>query len=68
LKGIEKSVLGEIERLREDFSKTFNEQKAELCRIATQMRSLKAEKTMIQNQLSALQRRVLSLDEEIGHD
>jgi hypothetical protein len=68
LRGMEKNLMGELERLRDDFSKTINEHKAELGRLSTQLRSLKAEKTVIQNQVAALQRRILTIDEEIGHE
>ena len=61
-------MMAEIERLRDEFTKTFAEHKAELGRATTQLRSLKAEKTMLQNQVAALQRRVLTIDEEIGHE
>ncbi len=68
IRGIEKNLAAEIERLRDDFSKALVEHKSELSRINVQLRSLKAEKSMLQNQVSALQRRVLTLDEEIGHE
>lgn len=68
MRTIEKNLIGEIERLRDELSKTVMEQKTELGRVATQLRSLKAEKSMLQNQVAALQRRVLTIDEEIGHE
>jgi hypothetical protein len=68
IRGIEKNLLGEIERLRDELTKGMTDQKAEIGRISTQLRSLKAEKTMLQNQVAALQRRILTIDEEIGHE
>ena len=44
------------------------EQKAELARFGTQVRALKAEKTVLQNQVAALQRRIVNIDEEIGQE
>jgi hypothetical protein len=60
--------VAEIERIRDDFGKALVENKGEIGRMGTQLRSLKAEKTMLQNQVAALQRRILTLDEEIGHE
>ncbi len=60
--------MAEIERIRDDFAKALVENKGEIGRMGTQVRSLKAEKTMLQNQVAALQRRILTLDEEIGHE
>ena len=68
LLAVEKNLLGEIEKTREELMRHLSEHKLELTRVGTQVRSLKAEKTVLQNQVAALQRRIMNIDEEIGQD
>ncbi len=65
---VEKSLMGELHKLREEFNRMVGDHKSDLGRLATQVQTLKAEKTMLQNQLGALQRRILTIDDEIGRD
>jgi septal ring factor EnvC (AmiA/AmiB activator) len=68
LLAVEKNLISEIEKTREEMMRQLAEQKAELARFGTQVRALKAEKTVLQNQVAALQRRIVNIDEEIGQE
>jgi len=59
---------GDTQRMEEEFKVQAQLQKSENVRLQQQLTTLKGEKTSIHQQIIALQRRVESLEEEIGNE
>ena len=64
---IEKS-LAELNKVEDEMKRHFAHQSSENGRLQQQIASLKAEKTALQNQLIALQRRISDLEMQVGTD
>ena len=62
-----KEVTSEMGRVEEDMKKQFAQQKSEHVRLQQQINTLKAEKTAIQQELLALQRRICELENQVGN-
>lgn len=58
----------DIQHLQEELNRLIANQKAENLRFASQISTLRAEKTAMQAQIAALQRRVFDMHTEIGTD
>lgn len=63
---MQKNLKGEIEKVEKEMERHFSHQKAENSRLQQQISQLKTEKTVVQNQLLALQRRIADLELQIG--
>ncbi len=67
-KDVRESLLQELGKVEEDMNKHFSSQKNENVKLVQQIISLKTEKTSLQNQLIALQRRISDLEMQVGND
>jgi chromosome segregation ATPase len=65
---VRKSLMNEIYRVEEEMKRHFAHQKAENNRQQQQINQLKGEKTALQQQLLALQRRISELELQVGND
>ena len=63
---VQKNIKGEIEKVEKEMDRNFSHQKAENSRLQQQISQLKSEKTTVQNQLLALQRRIADLELQVG--
>jgi chromosome segregation ATPase len=62
------NLLQELNKVEDEMKRHFSHQSAENGRLQQQIASLKAEKTALQNQLIALQRRISDLEMQVGTD
>ena len=53
---------------KDEMKRHFSHQRAENSRLQIQISQLKTEKTVLQNQLIALQRRISDLEMQVGND
>ncbi len=67
-KEVREGLLEELSKVDEDMKRHFNSQKNENMKLVQQIISLKTEKTSLQNQLIALQRRISDLEMQVGND
>jgi hypothetical protein len=67
-KDVRESLLQELQKVEEDMNKHFGTQKNENLKLVQHIISLKTEKTSLQNQLIALQRRISDLEMQVGND
>lgn len=65
---VKNSLLQELDKVEEEMKRHYSHQIAENNRMLQQISSLKSEKTTLMNQLIALQRRLLDLEEQVGHE
>ena len=65
---IKVNSLQELNKVEDEMKRHFSHQSAENGRLQQQIASLKAEKTALQNQLIALQRRISDLEMQVGTD
>ncbi len=63
---MQRNLKGEIEKVEKEMERHFSHQKAENSRLQQQISQLKTEKTVVQNQLLALQRRIADMELQIG--
>merc|ERR1719343_316213 len=68
LQEMKKTMVADVQKVSEEVRKHFQNQKAENNRLQTQITTLKAEKTALQQQLLGLQRRIQEIEEHIGTD
>ncbi len=62
------NLLQELNKVEDEMKRHFAHQSSENGRLQQQIASLKAEKTALQNQLIALQRRISDLEMQVGTD
>ena len=62
------NLLQELNKVEDEMKRHFAHQSSENGRLQQQIASLKAEKTALQNQLIALQRRISGLEMQVGTD
>ena len=62
------NLLQELNKVEDEMKRHFSHQSSENSRLQQQIASLKAEKTALQNQLIALQRRISDLEMQVGND
>jgi len=65
---VKTTLLQELNKVEEDMKRHFSHQKAENSRLQQQISQLKTEKTVLQGQLIALQRRISDLEMQVGND
>jgi len=65
---VKTTLLQELNKVEEDMKRHFSHQKAENSRLQQQISQLKSEKTVLQGQLIALQRRIGDLEMQVGND
>ncbi len=65
---VRQGLLMELTKVEDDMKRHFAQQKSENQRLVQQIISLKTEKTSLQNQLIALQRRINDLEMQVGSD
>ena len=65
---LKRGMLADVQKMQEDSKKHFVQQKAENGRVQQQVAILKSDKTTLQQQVLALQRRIQELEEQIGQD
>lgn len=65
---VKANLLQELNKVEDEMKRHFAHQGAENQRLQQQIGSLKAEKTTLQNQLIALQRRISDLEMQVGTD
>ncbi len=65
---VKSTLLSELTRVEDEMKRNFAHQKAENSRLQQQISQLKTEKTVLQNQLIALQRRISDLEMQVGND
>jgi septal ring factor EnvC (AmiA/AmiB activator) len=65
---MKKTVISDIQRLREELSQTQADSKSEFAKLTAQLNTLRAEKATLQHQVVALQRRLFDIDDEIGRE
>jgi chromosome segregation ATPase len=65
---VKNTLLQELNKVGEEMGRHFAHQKSENARLQQQINALKAEKTVLQNQLIALQRRISDLEMQVGTD
>lgn len=58
----------ELSKVEDEIKRHFSHQKAENSKLQQQISQLKTEKTVLQNQFIALQRRITDLDMQVGSD
>ena len=65
---VRKTLTNEINRVEEEMKRNFQQQKAENNRLQQQIITLKTEKTHLQQDLLALQRRIAELELQVGSE
>ena len=65
---VKNTLLQELNKVEDEMKRHFSHQTSENSRLQQQITSLKAEKTALQNQLIALQRRISDLEMQVGTD
>lgn len=65
---VKNSLLQELDKVEEEMKRHYSHQIAENNRMLQQISALKSEKTTLMNQLIALQRRILDLEQQVGTD
>lgn len=65
---VKTTLVQELNKVEEEMKRHFSHQKAENARLQQQISLLKTEKTVLQNQLIALQRRITDLEMQVGND
>ena len=65
---VKNTLLQELNKVEDEMKRHFSHQTSENSRLQQQITSLKAEKTALQNQLIALQRRISDLEIQVGTD
>ena len=65
---VKNTLLQELNKVEDEMKRHFSHQTSENSRLQQQITSLKAEKTALQNQLIALQRRISDLELQVGTD
>ncbi len=65
---VQKGLVLEIEKVEKEMERHFSHQNAENSRLQQQISQLKSEKTVVQNSLTALQRRIADLELQIGQN
>ena len=65
---VKSTLMQELNKVEEEMKRHFSHQKAENSRLTQQISQLKTEKTVLQNQLIALQRRIADLEMQVGND
>ncbi len=65
---VKQTLLQELNKVEDEMKRHFSHQKSENGRLQQQISQLKAEKTVLQNQLIALQRRISDLEMQVGTD
>ena len=68
IEGLKRGMVADVQRMQEEVKKHFVQQKAENGRMQQQIAILKSDKTTLQQQVLALQRRIQELEEQIGQD
>ena len=65
---VKNTLLQELNKVEDEMKRHFSHQTSENSRLQQQITSIKAEKTALQNQLIALQRRISDLEMQVGTD
>ena len=65
---VKNTLLQELNKVEDEMKRHFSHQRSENGRLQQQISTLKAEKTVLQNQLIALQRRIADLEMQVGTD
>ncbi len=65
---VKETLLQELHKVNEEMNRHFSHQKAENSRLQQQISQLKTDKTVLQNQLISLQRRISDLEMQVGND
>ena len=65
---VKQTVTQELNKVEEEMKRHFAHQKAENSRLQQQISQLKTEKTVLSNQLQAIQRRIVDLEMQVGND
>lgn len=65
---VKKRMKDEIEKVEKEMERHFSHQKAENSRLQQQISQLKTEKTVVQNQMIALQRRIADIELQVGEN
>ena len=65
---VKSTLLQELNKVEEEMKRHFSHQKAENGRLSQFISQLKTDKTTLQNQLIALQRRMTDLEMQVGND
>ena len=65
---VKTNLLQDLYKVEDEMKRHFSHQTSENGRLQQKITSLKAEKTALQNQLIALQRRISDLDMQVGND
>jgi chromosome segregation ATPase len=65
---VKQTLTQELNKVEEEMKRHFAHQKAENSRLQQQISQLKTEKTVLSNQLQAIQRRIVDLEMQVGND
>ena len=65
---VKQTLTQELNKVEEEMKWHFAHQKAENSRLQQQISQLKTEKTVLSNQLQAIQRRIVDLEMQVGND
>ena len=65
---VKQTLTQERKKGEEEMKRHFAHQKAENSRLQQQISQLKTEKTVLSNQLQAIQRRIVDLEMQVGND
>ena len=68
MEDLKRGMIADVQKMQEEAKKHFVQQKAENGRVQQQVAILKSDKTTLQQQVLALQRRIQELEEQIGQD
>uniref|UniRef100_A0A7S1AY48 Uncharacterized protein n=1 Tax=Noctiluca scintillans TaxID=2966 RepID=A0A7S1AY48_NOCSC len=68
LQELQKTMVGDVQRMQDEVKKHFQQQKAENARLQQQITTLKGEKVSLQQHILGLQRRIQEIEEAIGND
>lgn len=65
---VKNTLLGDLNKVEEEMKRHFGHQKAENSRLQQQISQLKTEKTVLNQQLISLQKRINDLEIQVGND
>lgn len=65
---VKESLINELHKVEEEMKRHFSHQKAENSRLQQQISQLKSEKSVLNNQLLYLKRRIEELELQVGND